>query len=292
MHPSFLRIFRRGAQPALPVFLLACLGVCPLPALAEVSSPAPAQTARSAPVPPGMQRIYVFDSMESSLTPMLCRPEDPAVPAAAEGRLGVKTRTATPTQASGPAPVAQMSPSVNPAGIAPVPAYSPVPGATGPMPTGNRASFALTPLDQEIRTIWKYYARRDQAYLPRGEGPLWGPSPDPAARKRVPEFSRTYLRTSTPGVVRPTAPKAPAAPGGAPQSAGLTGMQAAPAVPPVATSITVTNTQEIEELSPPVARAPSALAPAAGSGSLAPPPPSIMTSPPAPSIATARSLGR
>lgn len=314
MYSVFFPFFRRSARSMFPAFVLLCLTpwgaataapVSPAPAPAQV----PVQPEAHAPVPAGMQRIYVFDSMDSSTTPMLCRPENPAVPAAKEGRLGIKTGTGTslrataaPVQPPAPVPATASSRSTAPAPQTPFPAQhagmgsQPVPGqavpsayspASGISPYGG-GSVVPTPLEQEIQSIWKYYARRAQAYLPRGEGPLWGPSPDPAARKQVPEFSRTYLRASAPAASRPAskttpAPQSQASPATAPQgmrnpysAETAPGMQGSPA------ELAPTATPPAQNVEPPVPsvsapRTPSVLAPAAGSGSL---PASALNAPP------------
>ncbi len=332
MYSVFSPFFRRSAGSTLPAFLLICLSpwgcatAAPVPP-APAQTQAPVQPAARAPVPAGMQRIYVFDSMDSSMTPMLCRPENPAVPAAKEGRLGVKTgtgnslpATTVPARNAAPVPAIASPRSTAPAPQAPLPAqnagmgsspaFSPAPGQVVPSPYSPASGIppygggkiVPTPLEQEIQTIWKYYARRDQAYLPRGEGPLWGPSPDPAARKQVPEFSRTYIRASAPAASRPAPKTTPASqsqatPATAPQGVRnpcpdetTPGMQGSPAglAPTVPRSA-----QSAEPLAPSASapRAPSALAPAAGSGSL--PASALNTTPqmPAPTVPASRSLG-
>ncbi len=176
-----------------PAFVLLCLTpwgaataapVSPAPAPAQV----PVQPEAHAPVPAGMQRIYVFDSMDSSTTPMLCRPENPAVPAAKEGRLGIKTGTGTslrataaPVQPPAPVPATASSRSTAPAPQTPFPAQhagmgsQPVPGqavpsayspASGISPYGG-GSVVPTPLEQEIQSIWKYYPPRSSLFAPR-----------------------------------------------------------------------------------------------------------------------------
>lgn len=333
MYSVFSSFFRRNARSAFPAFLLICLtpwgsdAATPLsPAPTQVQTQNPIQPAERASAPADMQRIYVFDSMDSSITPMLCRPENPATPVAKEGRLGVKTETgtslkaaATPAPSSAPAPAATSprgtvtasqapSPALN-AGMVSSPAFSPAANQAAPssyspafgLPSPDGGKIVPTPLEQEIQTIWKYYARRAQAYLPRGEGPLWGPSPDPAVRKQTPGFSRTFMRASAPASGKP-APKAtpvsqaPATPAAAPQEGrnphpGETaqGIQAPPA------EITLPATppaQSVEPLVPSASapRSPSALAPAAGSASL--PAPTINATPqiPAPTVPASRSL--
>ncbi len=239
MDSVFSQISRHGVRFAFPALILACLGsgVSPAFCAAESAARPSAQTSPRPAVPPDMQRIYVFDSMDKSLTPMLCRPEDPSVPVSPEGRLGIlKSSTVSPSAAAATQPagtaaaVVPVSPlsspvpaqsAVRPATTPPAsayPAYSPTPAATA----GSSAAVALSPdaLQQKIQSIWKYYVRRDQAYLPQGEGPLWGPSPDPAARKKVTDFSRTYLRTSSSVAVRSSAStSAPAVVSSAPRAA-------------------------------------------------------------------------
>ena len=219
MDSVFSQISRHGVRFAFPALILACLGsgVSPAFCAAESAARPSAQTSPRPAVPPDMQRIYVFDSMDKSLTPMLCRPEDPSVPVSPEGRLGIlKSSTVSPLSSPVPAQSA-VRPATTPPASA-YPAYSPTPAATA----GNSAAVALSPdaLQQKIQSIWKYYVRRDQAYLPQGEGPLWGPSPDPAARKKVTDFSRTYLRTSSSVAVRSSAStSAPAVVSSAPRAA-------------------------------------------------------------------------
>ncbi len=241
MDSVFSQISRHGVRLAFPALILACLGsgVSPAFCAAESAARPSAQTSPRPAVPPDMQRIYVFDSMDKSLTPMLCRPEDPSVPVSPEGRLGIlKSSTASPAAAaasqpaataavvpasphSSPAPAQSAASAARPAAAPPAsayPAYSPTPA----VPAGGFAPASLSPdaLQQKIQSIWKYYVRRDQAYLPQGEGPLWGPSPDPAARKKVTDFSRTYLRTSSSVAVRSSAStSAPAVVSSAPRAA-------------------------------------------------------------------------
>ncbi len=308
MDSVFPPLFRRGMRLALPAFLLICLEFWPVSgagaasrtadALSPAPSTPPTQGAARAPVPPGMQRIYVFDSMDKSLTPMLCRPEDPAIPAAKEGRLGIRTGTGTPAASPVPvsAPPAKSVPAAPPSpvtstGSAPVPALFPASPALSPVPAAPGQSIQekrIVPgqMEREIQTIWKYYARRKQAYLPRGEGPLWGPSPDPAARRRVPEFSRTHVRTSSPASSgRIVTHKVPAQSQAAPAPRNIpTPAQGGEGTAPQGVSATPSPLTS-DQPAPPVtaSRSPSVLAPAANSA--APPMP-------APSVPATRSLGR
>lgn len=104
MDSVFPPLFRRGMRLALPAFLLICLEFWPVSgagaasrtadALSPAPSTPPTQGAARAPVLPACSAFTSLTPWDKSLTPMLCRPEDPAIPAAKEGRLGIRTGTA------------------------------------------------------------------------------------------------------------------------------------------------------------------------------------------------------